>query len=112
MNEAAPGEGAQRPERMRLRRTTHGVARWFNVADMESEDEEETDTASSSHALHVLEDSALSVTTLSQWREALLYNAGAVSLPEDEGATAEFDRVWSQALRPGDNGWRRDSDPA
>jgi hypothetical protein len=101
INDAALGEGAQRPARMRLRRTTHGVARWFNVADTESEDEEENDIASSPHGLHVLKDSALSVTTLSQWREALLYNAGAIWLPEGEGATAEFDRVWSQALRPG-----------
>lgn len=101
MNESDPGESAQRPTRMRLRRTSHGVARWFNVADTESEDEEESDAMCfSSHALLFLEDSALSVTTHSQWREALLYNHGAVSLPEGEGATAEFDRVWSQALRP------------
>jgi len=47
-----------------------------------------------------MDDTDLTITTAWQWREALLYNYGAVSLPEGEGATAEFDRVWSQAVRP------------
>ena len=97
-NDTATARGNQvpRPPRMRLRRTTHGVARWFNVADMESEDEGESDSVCSSRG--ELDDSDLTVTTAWQWREALLYNYGAVWLPEGEGATAEFDRVWSQAV--------------
>ena len=36
----------------------------------------------------------------SQWREALLYNIGAVTLPEGNGDTmCEFDNAWKNATR-------------
>ena len=89
----------QRPARMRLRRTSDGVARWLDVADMESEDEEENNAAESA-SLHDLEDANLSVTTAWEWREALLYNHGMITLPEGDSATAEFDRVWSRLQHP------------
>lgn len=83
-----------RRTRMRLRRTRDG-ARWLNVEGIEtdSEDEDETEYAGPNV------DSTFSMSTKSQWREALLYNYGAISLPEGENASEEFDRVWNQSLR-------------
>lgn len=53
------------------------------------------------------DDSNLQVTNELQWREALLYNFGAVSLPEGEQAGADFDRMvaFEHVLRrqPGDD---------
>lgn len=52
------------------------------------------------------DDSNFHVTNELQWREALLYNFGAVSLPEGEQAGADFDRMvaFEHVLgrRPGD----------
>jgi hypothetical protein len=85
-----------RRTRMGLRRTRDG-ARWLNVEGIESDSEDEwessTRTARTRNA-----DSSFSMSTRSQWREALLYNYGATSLPEGEHAEAEFDRVWSQSI--------------
>jgi hypothetical protein len=98
-------DAIERPPRMRLRRTTHGEARWLNVAEMESDDEAEHDADDDSLTTETpnsLEDSALSVTTAWQWREAILHNQGLVTLPEGESAAAEFDRLfWGQRLRRG-----------
>jgi hypothetical protein len=95
----------ERPARIRLRRTSHGEARWMNVADMESEDDEEegndaaeaasTGTKSNDN----LEDSDLSVTTAWQWREAILHNQGFRTLPEGENAAAQFgEDYWNNAI--------------
>lgn len=42
----------------------------------------------------LLQDSALSVTSNVQWREAMLYNYGAVTLPEGRVAAAQYRRLW------------------
>ena len=50
-----------------------------------------------------MEESAMTIhqNGYSQWREALLYNIGAVSLPEggDADAGDEFDAAWQNAMR-------------
>jgi hypothetical protein len=85
-----------RRARMRLRRTRDG-ARWLNVDGIETDSEDEGEEIQPRPNV----DSTFSMSTRSQWREALLYNYGAISLPEGEHATAEFDRVWSQSFRRG-----------
>jgi F-box-like len=89
-------ETPSRRTRMRLRRTRDG-ARWLNVEGIETDSEDEDETVHADPNV----DSTFSMSTRSQWREALLYNYGAISLPEGEHASAEFDRVWSQSLRRG-----------
>jgi hypothetical protein len=79
---------------MRLRRTRDG-ARWLNVEGIETDSEDEVETEFAGPNV----DSTFSMSTKCQWREALLYNYGAISLPEGENATAEFDRVWNQSIR-------------
>lgn len=86
-----------RRTRMRLRRTRDG-ARWLNVDGIETDSEDEGDVAPRRQSHNA--DSTYHMSTRSQWREALLYNYGAISLPEGEHAAAEFDRVWNQSLRP------------
>jgi hypothetical protein len=103
-----------RPARMRPRWTSAGVGRWLNANALESDNddeylletaiyaddagvEEDTDTAIDSS---LLEDAALPTTNRRQWREALLYNYGATTLPEGEGATAEFDRIFQSFRSP------------
>ena len=44
----------------------------------------------------LLQDSALSVTSSVQWREAMLYNYGAVTLPEGRVAAAHYRRLWGE----------------
>lgn len=44
----------------------------------------------------LLQDSALSVTSSVQWREAILYNHGAVTLPEGTVAAAHYRRLWGE----------------
>ena len=96
--------------RRRLRRTRNG-SRWVNVDD--SDDEDPDQNGHRNHTRNVrrrtdlfVEESAMVVTGHSQWREALLYNIGAVALPEGNNANAEqeereFDHVWrnSRVLR-------------
>ena len=110
--------GRERPARIRLRRTSSGVGRWLNVEGIESDSEEDDEgfveednyehehgdahggaTSYASDAT-LLEDDALPTTNRSQWREALLYNYGAVSLPEGPTATAEFDRIFRSFRSP------------
>jgi hypothetical protein len=43
-------------------------------------------------------DASLPIHSLSQWREALLYNLGATQLPEGSHALEEFNRAWREAL--------------
>lgn len=75
----------------------------MNVADMESDDDEEEENNATAAAPEtskdVLEDSALSVTTAWQWREAILHNQGFRTLPEGEDAAARFgDEYWNRAI--------------
>jgi len=42
----------------------------------------------------LLQDSTLSITSSVQWREAMLYNYGAVTLPEGRVAAAHYRRLW------------------
>ena len=102
----------RRPARIRLRRTSEGIGRWFNVNELESDSEEDVADDTLQHIgedgnicscnLHadasLLDDSSLTITNRQQWREALLYNYGAVSLPEGDNAVSEFDRIF-QSLR-------------
>ncbi|KAL9179513.1 hypothetical protein ACHAXT_008803 [Thalassiosira profunda] len=47
----------------------------------------------------LVEESAMTQDGRSQWREALLYNIGAVTLPEGRDTQAEeFDRAWQNAM--------------
>jgi hypothetical protein len=96
--------------RRRLRRTRNG-SRWVNVDDSDTEDLDQD--GHRDHTRNVrrrtdlfVEESAMVVTGHSQWREALLYNIGAVALPEGSNANSEqeergFDLVWrnSRILR-------------
>jgi hypothetical protein len=69
----------------------------LNVEGIESDSEDEGEP--NIRAVRTLNaDSPFSISPRSQWREALLYNYGAVSLPEGEHAEAEFDRVWNRSL--------------
>jgi hypothetical protein len=88
---------------MRLRRTSEGVGRWLNVEDLEESDSEDEEGINRHHDRDkesLLTDAALPITNRHQWREALLYNYGAVALPEGEAATAEFDRIFQRFRSP------------
>ena len=46
-----------------------------------------------------MEGSSITQDEHSQWREALLYNIGAITLPEGDGdPTGEFDNAWQNAM--------------
>jgi len=79
--------------RMRMRQSL-GMDRWFDVdvSDSESDGEIPRDR-------HYAGNASFNVSTRRQWREALLYNSGCNRLPEGDGATEEFDRVWNQSIR-------------
>lgn len=83
--------------RLRLRRTQDG-ARLVDVNLMESDTENDDENDGSSVSEHakkqklLVDDSFLLITNEVQWKEALLYNLGASTLPEGEGAEAEFHR--------------------
>jgi hypothetical protein len=92
-----------RPMRMRLRRTSAGGVRWLNVEGLESDSEEEDmelDGQGLTNDEVLLGDRALPTTSRRQWREALLYNYGAVSLPEGGAAQDEFDRIFDTFRSP------------
>mmetsp|Transcript_4812 Transcript_4812/g.10599 ORF Transcript_4812/g.10599 Transcript_4812/m.10599 type:complete len:560 (-) Transcript_4812:151-1830(-) len=105
----AMGRGSRR----RLRRARNGQGgRWVNIAndsddddsdhngndDGEFEREERTRNVRRRIDLFV-EESSMTQDGYSQWREALLYNIGAVTLPEGNGdATGEFDHAWQNAM--------------
>lgn len=90
--------------RRALRRTRNG-SRWVNV---EEDDDEALASEENGNARNVrqrtsppnnlVEDSAMTVTGVSQWREALLYNIGAVTLPEGTNVQNQFDAAWQSAL--------------
>lgn len=90
----------RRRQVMRLRRTSAGDARWFNVDGMESDESDGNDEEDShrdggtSNLDRLLCDSALPTTNQRQWREALLYNYGTVVLPDGEEVRKEFDRLF------------------
>jgi hypothetical protein len=94
-----------RPARIRLRRTSAGVGRWLNVDGLESDSEDEdvvevADPQNHDSETLLLDDADLAITNRCQWREALLYNYGAVSLPEGEIAKSEFDRIFYSYRSP------------
>lgn len=92
--------------RRRLRRTRTG-SRWVQIDD-------DSDNESAADGLEVerermrnvrrridlfVEESAMTQDGYSQWREALLYNIGAVTLPEGNlDGTEEFDNAWQNAM--------------
>jgi hypothetical protein len=81
---------------MRLWRTSAGSVRGLNVDGMESDSKEETldlDRQMFSYDGQLLEDHALPTTSL-------LYNYGAVALPEGEAARDEFNRIFQSFRRP------------
>jgi hypothetical protein len=41
---------------------------------------------------------SFNVTIALQWREAFLYNSGATTLPEGDGALQEFQRIYERAM--------------
>ena len=86
--------------RRRLRRTRNG-SRWVNVDDSDCEDLEQDGHENTRNVRRrtdlFVEESAMVVTGHSQWREALLYNIGAVALPEGNNAEdeeREFNNAW------------------
>lgn len=90
--------------RRRLRRTRNG-SRWVNVEDSDSEsgDDGEFERERMRNVRRridlFVEESSMTQDGYSQWREALLYNIGAVTLPEGNGdATGEFDNAWQNAM--------------
>jgi hypothetical protein len=93
-----------RPTRMRLRRISGGGVRWLNVDEIEGESDSsedmEVDVDRSIGNDYLLDDRSLPTTSQLQWREALLYNYGSVTLPEGEVARAEFDRVFASFHSP------------
>jgi len=83
--------------RMRLRRTRYG-GRWMNVNGIESDEEDEGSDrreggSDDDGGASLLEDAAMVVTNERQWREATLYNHGAVVLPESRTGTEHFNRA-------------------
>jgi hypothetical protein len=92
--------------RRALRRTRNG-SRWVNIEEDEDENDapgniEDADaTRNVRRRLNpnlLVDDSAMTVSGVSQWREALLYNIGAVTLPEGNDALNQFDAAWQNAL--------------
>lgn len=86
----------QQQQRRRLRRTEAG-ARWVEIMDNGEEalscDQHHTD-GNGQNDSELMADAALEITNEVQWREAFLYNVGARTLPEGDGATEEFDRAF------------------
>ncbi|KAL3800673.1 hypothetical protein HJC23_006135 [Cyclotella cryptica] len=87
--------------RRALRRTRNG-SRWVNVDDENNVEDTEEDNIGRRNVRRrvnlFVEESAMTVTGVSQWREALLYNIGAVTLPEGNHASSQFDAAWQNAL--------------
>ena len=90
--------------RRRLRRTRAGNL-WVNVedSDIESGDEFELERERMRHVRRridfFLEDSAMTQDGYSQRREALLYNIGAVTLPEGNASeTEEINNAWRNTM--------------
>jgi hypothetical protein len=106
-NESESSTASNNTARRALRRTRTG-SRWVNIGDEDEiiEDNNDEDTGNERNVRRrpnpppnmLVEDSAMNVTGISQWREALLYNIGAVTLPEGNNALNEFDAAWQNAL--------------
>ena len=90
--------GAARRRRVRLRRAQDAHGNWFNVeveaSDDETDQQEGTDEARSP-ARMLVDDSTFSVSSGLQWREALMYNYGARSLPDGEEGIEDFERIYA-----------------
>eukprot|EP00581_Thalassiosira_minuscula_P004309 CAMPEP_0183746378 /NCGR_PEP_ID=MMETSP0737-20130205/66727_1 /TAXON_ID=385413 /ORGANISM="Thalassiosira miniscula, Strain CCMP1093" /LENGTH=529 /DNA_ID=CAMNT_0025982073 /DNA_START=6 /DNA_END=1595 /DNA_ORIENTATION=+ len=109
------GRTRQRGLRRGLRRTRNGI-RWVDVEDSDNENEMEENSydsgADDSEEIErdrmrnvrrrinlFVEESSMTQDGYSQWREALLYNIGTVTLPEGNGdATGEFATAWQNAM--------------
>ena len=94
---------SSRSNRRRLRRTRNG-SRWVDIEDSDSESGSYVEEAGDRERnvrrrinLFV-EESSMYITGYSQWREALLYNTGAVTLPEGNAAIDEFSSAWSSLM--------------
>ena len=46
----------------------------------------------------LIDDDSFAITSGLQWKEAFLYNFGAMELPEGDDAIAEFERTYGAAL--------------
>mmetsp|Transcript_34439 Transcript_34439/g.83323 ORF Transcript_34439/g.83323 Transcript_34439/m.83323 type:complete len:609 (+) Transcript_34439:28-1854(+) len=102
-----PTQGGGRGRR-RLRRTRNGDSRWVNVEDSDDDNDRDVDEGGLQRERMrnvrrridlFVEESAMIQNGHSQWREALLYNIGAVTLPEGNGdAMDEFDNAWQNAM--------------
>lgn len=90
--------------RRALRRTRNG-SRWVNIEDDDDEGNPDVDNENIRNVRRrpnpnpnmLVEDRAMTVSGVSQWREALLYNIGAVTLPEGNNVH-QFDAAWQNAL--------------
>ncbi|KAL3801182.1 hypothetical protein ACHAWO_002753 [Cyclotella atomus] len=92
--------------RRALRRTRNG-SRWVNIEEEDEnvvtgniDDEEAEATRNVRRRPNpnlLVDDSAMTVSGVSQWREALLYNIGAVTLPEGNDLN-QFNAAWQNAL--------------
>jgi len=89
---------------MALRRTRNGT-RWVHVDEEDGENIEGVGEEETSRNVRrrlnpnlIVEESAMTVTGVSQWREALLYKFGAVTLPEGSNALNQFDATWQSAM--------------
>ena len=102
--ELAPKAQPEQRSRRRLRRTRNG-SMWVNEESDDEDDEIERERMRNVRRRidTFMEESAMTIhqNGYSQWREALLYNIGAVSLPEGDDADAgdEFDAAWQNAMR-------------
>eukprot|EP00571_Detonula_confervacea_P002409 CAMPEP_0172315304 /NCGR_PEP_ID=MMETSP1058-20130122/24787_1 /TAXON_ID=83371 /ORGANISM="Detonula confervacea, Strain CCMP 353" /LENGTH=409 /DNA_ID=CAMNT_0013029359 /DNA_START=44 /DNA_END=1273 /DNA_ORIENTATION=- len=91
--------------RRRLRRTTRNGSRWVIVEDSDGDSGDDSElehepTRNVRRRIDLfVEESVMTQDGYSQWREALLYNVGAVTLPEGNGdASDEFDNTWQNAM--------------
>ena len=101
--ELAPKAKPEQRSRRRLRRTRNG-SMWVNEESDDEDNEIERERMRNVRRRidTFMEESAMTIhqNGYSQWREALLYNIGAVTLPEggDGDAGDEFDAAWQNAM--------------
>lgn len=80
-----------------------GVYASFELPNRQPEDGRMADSRDERSAREyelLADDSKLQVNNQVQWREALLYNLGATSLPEGERASDEFHRLFGRTVQP------------
>lgn len=97
--------------RVRLRRAQDSAGNWFNVEIEEDDDDDDDDDNFSVEGYNrmdegintfrnrlLIDDDSFAITSGLQWKEAFLYNFGAMELPEGDDAIAEFERTYGAAL--------------